>query len=81
MLTKDCLGFESFDFLSNIINLIAQRKKNIVDVIFANVDKKSRKYGRIGLKFLNFLSNVIHCKAQKISLLLTKSSENIVALA
>ena len=42
MLTKDCLGFESFDFLSNIINLIAQRqKKNIVDVIFANVDKKS----------------------------------------
>ena len=43
MLTKDCLGFESFDFLSNIINLIAQRKKNIVDVIFANVDKKVQK--------------------------------------
>ena len=81
MLTKDCLGFESFAFLSNIIDLIAQRRKNIVDVIFANVDKKSRKYGRIGLKFLNFLSNVINCKAQKISLLVKKSSETMVALA
>ena len=35
------------------------------DIIAA--DKKFRKYSRIGLKFLNFLSNVINCKTQKIS--------------
>ena len=35
------------------------------DIIVA--DKKFREYGRIGLKFLNFLSNVINCKTQKIS--------------
>ena len=41
------------------------KRYHFVDIII--IDKKFLEYGRIGLKFLNFLSNVINCKTQKIS--------------